>query len=160
MKSFFALILTFIVCGCTPKDPSPRQIAEQNAQHDFKQAVAAVKVCTTGSTYLEFRSKRMALESCYLVNRTYLTNAPHIILFSELNDVMQATDDLWSAPPDWNTRYKYDPALKQTLIANMNVIKAASGLTYDELRAKGYFPNSYVSVGLASISDLCDKLLQ
>jgi len=57
---------------------SAKQIAEQQAiqqarQH-FREAVAAMKVCTQGSTYAEFREQRVALETTYTANQSALAD--------------------------------------------------------------------------------------
>jgi hypothetical protein len=87
--TYFVFLLV-ILCGC---GPSAEQVAEQKARQDFRLAVAAMKVCTQGATYTEFREKRMALETYYTANSIAITNAS---AFVNLDEMLQATDVLWN----------------------------------------------------------------
>ena len=84
------------LCGC---GPSAKQLADQQARQRFREAVAAMKVCTQGSTYAEFRGKRLALETSYTANQSALADESSQI--EELEKVMIATDALW----EWQVKF-------------------------------------------------------
>ena len=81
--------LLFQGCG-----PSAKQLAEQKAIREFREAIAAVKVCTQDTTYQEFREKRLALETRYTANQSYLSKQSNEI--DQLIQTMEATDLLWN----------------------------------------------------------------
>ncbi len=94
VKLILTSLCATILCGC---GPSAQQLAEQQAQQqarrEFREAVAAMKVCTQGATFNEFRDKRLALETCYTANQTLLTN--DATEFEHLAELMKATEILW-----------------------------------------------------------------
>jgi hypothetical protein len=73
------------------------------SQMQFQQAVAAMKVCTQGAIYTEFREKRLALETCFTANQSALNR--EAAAFTELARAMDATDILW----DYKIQHSEDP---------------------------------------------------
>jgi hypothetical protein len=152
--AFFAIVL----CGC---GPSAKQLADQQARQRFRESVAAMKVCTQGSTYSEFRQKRLALETSYTANQSAIadqTNAiDHLVL------VMQATDGLWDLKNQIQSQFPYyneDVSRRHEMAEDMLIIQKGSGLTHGEIKAEGGFPGNYVQHGLTLISSQCDDLLK
>ncbi|MGA3283222.1 MAG: hypothetical protein ABSD57_02030 [Verrucomicrobiota bacterium] len=153
----FVCLFATILFGC---GPSASQI-------QFRQAVAAMKVCTQNATYAEFREKRMALETCYTANQAALNH--EAIAFAELARVMDATDILWNqqiqhpddteagviaqiitvGSPAWDAAITISPEVKNK-----------AGFTYEQREHDPdfYAPN-YVRRGLTRISKQCDELL-
>jgi hypothetical protein len=147
-----------MVCGC---GPSAKQLADQQAQQRFRESVAAVKVCTQGSTYVEFRQKRLALETSYTANQSALADKTNAI--DQLVLVMQATDGLWDLKNQIQSQFPYyheDVSRRHVMAEAMLVIQKDSGLSHAELKAEGGFPGNYVQHGLTLISSQCDDLLK
>lgn len=153
---FFAMTL----CGCGPNA----------SQIQFRQAVAAMKVCTQDATYNEFREKRLALEACYAANQTALTS--YSTAFNQLAKIMQATDRLWNHPgggllserafPEW-TMNGMPPGARDfweaMLIINPKVA-AKANFTFEQCqRDPEFVAQNYVHWGLKLISEQCDELL-
>ena len=140
----FSLSLCLILCGC---GPSPKELADQQSRKELKQAVAAVKTCTHGATYSEFRAKRLELETCYTVNQSALTN--QAVAIYNLLDVARVTDTIW------------DPSVNNSAATKaMRTIEHLSGVSAKEFDSEYKdFPNNYVRRGLTLVSDQCDELL-
>jgi hypothetical protein len=153
-------LFAMTLCGC---GPSAKQIAEQQSRERFRESVGAVKVCTTGSTYSEFREKRQALEACYAANQSALQGAAKI---HELCETMDATDVIWAftavrrldlahvdvGSVEWNAM----------VFLNPNIV-AKKDYSFDEREddpARDFNANTYVHLGLSNISILCDDLLK
>jgi hypothetical protein len=145
------------LCGC---GPSPKELADKQAHADFRKAVAAVKVCTQGSTYDEFRDKRMALETCYTANQSSLADEATAI--ERLVSVMKATDLLWdrqikyplvelsTSGDEWSAMLVLCPA-----------ISGKSSYTWQQRQKDADFnPENYVKLGLILVSKQCDELLK
>lgn len=155
---FIFCFLSMFVCGC---GPNAKQLADQQARQRFRESVAAVKVCTQGATYQEFREKWLALETCYTINQTALTNESAAI--NQLLTIGNATDTLWNEQvqlqnpgfvPKHESRGKPSAGTKA-----MRTIEDCSGETVKQLESDGGFDN-YVRHGLALISSQCDDLLK
>ncbi|MGB8369477.1 MAG: hypothetical protein ACLPYZ_03370 [Limisphaerales bacterium] len=158
LSKFFICILSVMICGC---GPSAKQIAEQQARQRFRESVGAVKVCTTGSTYTEFREKRLALETSYAANQSALANETNKI--DELVQVMRATDSLWSLSVQMQAEFLdfvFPESRRSEMAEAMKTIKDGSGYTWAELKSQGDFPRNYVRLGLSQISSQCDDLLK
>ena len=151
-----------MLCGC---GPSAKELAEQQARQrsfqEFKQAVAAVKVCTQGATYREFREKELALATSYAANQSALADKTNAI--SQLVLVMQATDCMWDLKNQIQAQFPYfhpDESRKYEMAMAIKTIAKGSGLTYDQIKAEGGYPNNYIQHGLTLISSECDDLLK
>ena len=139
-----------MLCGCGPS-------AKQQAQAEFRQAIAAMKVCTQGSTYEEFREKRMALETYRAAHPDLATPA-----FNDLSDTMTATDTLWYFSIQHPTRRVEDdtstgdaaPKLLNKAI-NATLKGAQIHIPNGDMRA-----SNYAQLGLTLISIQCDELLK
>lgn len=138
----------------------------RQTQQKFREAVAAVKVCTQGSTYSEFREKRLELETCYAANQAVLTDEADE--FKRLSGWAKDTDVLW----DWSNQY---PGMElpsggdtntwigekwgAMLIINPQVATKA-GYTSEQCRHDpDFYANNYTKRGLSLISVQCDELL-
>jgi hypothetical protein len=149
-------------CGC---GPSAEQLADQQARQEFREAVAAMKVCTQDTTYQEFREKREALETCYTANQSALDKTN----FTELAQVMDATDALWrehnqlSAYPELNDSDVPLPTKGELWDAMLIVNPAVASKSDFTEQQRKYDPDFYamneVRRGLKSSSRLCDELL-
>jgi hypothetical protein len=156
-SKFLPLLLAVgMLCGC---GPSARQVAEQQAKDEFRKAVAAMKVCTQGATYKEFREKRLALETCYTANQSALVKESGTI--DDLVKDMKATEVLW----EWQIRYplmELSPRGEQWR-AMKTITPAVAGKAdfTDEQRRKDpdFYANNYVRRGLTMVADQCDLLL-
>jgi len=160
--------MLLVLCGC---GPGAKEIADQKSRQSFREAVAAMKVCTEGTTYQEFRQKRSALETSYTANRSAL--AGKSVQIDELEQVMKATDTLWKfqiefphlklpsgkgsgwieadwAQDPWDAMLVINPA-----------VAAKAGFTEEQCREDNDFSaNNYVRRGLTLISSKCDDLLK
>lgn len=155
--SIFACLLAAILCGC---GPSASQLAEQHARQNFQEAVAAVKVCTQGSTYKEFREKRLALETSYAANQSALADKAKTI--DQLVLVMQATDCLWNLQIQIHIQFPNfvpEESNRSELAEAMKIIKVGSGSAWEQIKSEHDFPDNYVRRGLTLISKQCDELL-
>jgi hypothetical protein len=147
-------LVAMTLCGC---GPSAKQVARQS----FRESVAAMKVCTQGATYAEFREKSLALEACYTANESVLVDKSKDI--NQLVQVMKATDILWDLNNQIQSQFPNfvpDESKKSEEATAMKIIKEGSGYTYAQIKSEGGFPNNYVQHGLALISSLCDNLLK
>ena len=162
---FFALLLF----GCSP---SAKQIADQKARQSFREAIAAMKVCTQGATYQEFRQKRSALETSCIANRSALAGESRQI--DQLEQVMKATDTLW----EWQIKFPHlellpsgkgsgwieagwaeDPWEAMLVINPAVAVKA--GFTEEQCRKDpDFYAKNYVRRGLTLIASQCDNLLK
>jgi len=166
MRKFFIFcLLSIFICGCGPSakqlaDQQARQ-ADQQARQRFRDSVAAMKVCTQGSTYSEFRQKRLALETYYTANQSALADNKNAI--DQLVLVMQATDGLWDLKNQIQSQFPYyheDVSRSREMAHDMVIIQKGSGLSHAEIKADGGFPGNYVQHGLTLISSQCDDFLK
>lgn len=156
------------VCGC---GPSAKQLADQQARQRFREAVAAMKVCTQGSTYSEFREKRLALETSYTANQSALADEASQI--DQLEKVMIATDALW----EWQIKFSLhelpsgpgsgwvadgwaeDPW--EAMLTISPSVAAKAGFTSEQRRKDpDFYAKNYVHRGLTMISEQCGELLK
>ncbi|MGD0206223.1 MAG: hypothetical protein ABSC89_01225 [Verrucomicrobiota bacterium] len=160
-----------ILCGC---GPSAKQLAEQEAiqksRQNFREAVAAVKVCTDGSTYEEFREKRLALETSYTANEPALADKSKD--FKQLLQLMKATDALWDYQikfPEielsagkgsgWVAHgWALDP-WEAMLIIKPQVAEKADYKGEQLRNDPDFYAKNYVRRGLTLISKQCDAIL-
>jgi hypothetical protein len=145
-------LLAVTLCGCGPS-------AKQKAHDDFRQAVAAMKVCAQGSTYEEFREKRLALETCCAAHTELPTPA-----FNELSDTMTATDTMWYFSIQHPTRRVEDDT--STGDAAPKLLNKAINAQLKG-HAMPHIPDgmdmqaaNYVQFGLTLIAIQCDDLLK
>ena len=157
------LVATTILCGC---GPSAKQLAEQEAiqksRQNFREAVAAVKVCTQGSTYQEFHEKKFTLETTYTANQSILAGESKEI--EHLISIMEATDILWTLGNQIKIQFTHfhpDESKKPEWAHAMLIIKNGEndGTTWEQMKAEHDFPDNYVRRGLTLISKQCDELL-
>lgn len=152
---------TLMLCGC---GPSAQELAEQSARQQFKQAVAAVKVCTQGSTYQEFREKRLALATCYTANQSAVE--PSTI--QNLLPLLDATDEMWAWTIKWKTLELPTDNGDGTIGHPWDAMKIItpsvtlkSDFTWQQRRKDpDFYADNYVKRGLTQISDQCDELLK
>ncbi len=161
-----------MLCGCGPNaEQQAKQVAEQQAHQGFREKVAAVKVCTQGASYKEFREKRLALETSYAANQSIFADKSLDIY--RLVQVMQATDSLWK----WQVEF---PELElhsgkgsdfvehgwvkdpwEAMLIIKPAVGAKAGFTHEQCRKDpDFYAKNYVQRGLAMISDECDNLLK
>lgn len=120
-----------------------------------------MKVCTQGTTYAEFREKRLALETYYTANRSALADQSADI--GRLIKIMRATDTIWNfeieypniALPSWGGQPW--PAMQD--ITPSVAKKYRLPIDQCERDPDFYAPN-YVRRGLTEISEECDDLLK
>jgi hypothetical protein len=163
LPNFFICILSVMICGC---GPSAKQLADRQAHADFRQAIAAVKVCTRDhpmATYPEFREKRLALETYYTANQTTLADEATAI--EQMEKIMDAMDTVWAyvhsthralthvavGSAEWNAMLVINPSLADK--ADLN----------SEQRDQDYSDFdivTYSRLGLSLISKQCDALLK
>jgi hypothetical protein len=156
------IALLFQGCG-----PSAKELAKQKAIGEFREAIAAVKVCTQDTTYQEFREKRLALETCYTANRSDLAEQSGEI--DQLVQAMKATDLLW----DWQIQFPNvelpaggtakDPWILERWNAMLAInpgVAAKANFTPDQCRKDpDFYAANYSKLGLLLISKDCDQLL-
>ena len=147
--AFCFLLSVFFFTGC---GLSAKQLASQQAQAEFRKAIAAMKVCTQGSTYAEFREKRLALETCYTANESFLATTNT----TKLLELAQAAEDLWNF--DIETQL-HPLALKSNPKYNdwahaLKTVKLNSGLDWTQINR-----GNQVQIGLTLVSRQCDDLL-
>lgn len=154
--------------GC---GPSAQEIADQKARQSFRETVAAMKICTQGATYQEFRQKRSALETSYTANRSALAAESRQI--DQLEQVMKATDTVWKFQIElsheelpsgkgsgWNEDGWVQDPWEAMLVINP-AVAAKTGFTEEQCRKDPDFSaRSYVRRGLTLISGQCDDLLK
>lgn len=180
MKTMFVCLFTIALCGC---GPSAKQLAEQQkaeqvkqqaeqarqkadrqqARQKFREAVAAMKICTQGATYNEFREKRLALETCYVANQAALADESKEI--EHLMVVMKSTDVLWEFQIQWphSTLSHHSEEWDAMLIINPAVAEKADPVIDENYNGPENYPDfyaeNYVRLGLTRISKECDELL-
>ena len=146
--------LLVALCGC---GPSAKQLTRQH----FREGIAAVKVCTQGATYAEFRDKSLALETIYAANQSTLTDKSKDV--DQLVRTMKATDSLWSLQMQIESQFPNfvpDESRGQEMAQAMLIIQKASHLTHAQIKADGNYFSGYVQHGLTLISSQCDDLLK
>jgi hypothetical protein len=164
-------LFIMMVCGCGPSGPSAKQIADEKARQSFRETVAAMKVCTQGATYKEFREKRLALETSYTANRSAITNQSSQI--DQLLQAMKATETLWK----WEVKFPLMGLPSRTvsgwteegwplapwdamLVINPAVAAKAGATPQQADKDPDFYAKNYVRRGLALISKQCDDLLK
>jgi len=157
---FIVCLFAISLCGC---GPSAKQLAEQQAHQTFREAVAALKVCTSGSTYAEFRDKWMALETCYTANQNLLKEDE--TQMQSLIALARAVDNIWNI----NNQINADPAAFVSSrhhgdwTDSLNVVEnfaSPSQVTFLKTASRDKFPEDYIQTGLTLISNQCDELLK
>jgi hypothetical protein len=155
MKSGAVCLLAIILWGCGPN----------RGQIEFRQHVAALKVCTQGATYKEFREKRLALETCFTANRSALNR--EAAAFEDLARVMDAADLLWDYkiqhsenPPFGFLLYRPASSVWGAMLAISPTVGAKAGFTAEQCeRDRDFYAPNYIKWGLSLVSTQCDKLL-
>ena len=165
MRIILGTLCALTLCGCGPS--AQQQAAEQAAQQarqKYHEAVAAVKVCTQGATYREFREKRLALETCYTANQAALAGVDG---WRQLSDYLKATDVLW----EWQNRNggsltlpsgnRPGDATWEAMLVITPAVAAKQGFTYEQCAAdRDFFAANYVKRGLGLVSRQCDSVLR
>lgn len=172
------------LAGCSKppeQNPEPKISADQiadiitkkqstlAAKQKFSEAVAAIKVCTTGSTYSEFRSRRLALEIVFSSNEKSLTDTDKFY-FSSLSKLLQAIDVLWVYKQNWKFYPMapfMDPDLAPIEWPSMLVINPSAPETVSKLKHFTDRQNSpeldvenNIRIGLSLVSMQCDLILR
>jgi hypothetical protein len=166
LQTMFVCIFAATLCGC---GPSAKQLAEQEAHGKFRDAIAAMKVCTDDATYDEFREKRLALESCYAANESLLTN--DATEFNHLANVMKATDILWnyqiqtgrisdlSLAAKGQIKDGYFLYWNAMLVITPEVAAKANFTSEQSDNDPDFYAKNYVRRGLTQIAKQCDAIL-
>lgn len=81
--SLVVLALSLGLLGCSNPE-------RQKARQDFKEKIAALKVCTQGATYSEFRQAEKGVRTSFESNKKYLDDLNDD--FANLDKLMTATD--------------------------------------------------------------------
>jgi hypothetical protein len=134
-------------------------------QMQFRQAVAAMKVCTQGANYNEFHEKRLALETCFTANQSALNH--EAAAFTELVRAMDATDILWDYkiqhsenPPFGFLLYHPSSSVWDAMLIISPTVQAKANLTAEQCeRDRDFYAPNYIPKGLTMVSAQCDKLL-
>jgi hypothetical protein len=184
VKTMLVCLFAMTLCGCGPsakqlaeqqaKQQAAKKLAEeqqaekvrqnaetQQARQKFREAVAAMEVCVANTSYIEFREKKQALETCYIANQSSLMNEADA--FHQLVKVMEATDLIWEFQiqwphvslgrhpvEQWNAMLIINPAVAETTEPRFDE-------NYEPL--PDFDPEYYVRRGLTLISKQCDQLL-
>ena len=154
--------ISAVLAGCNRDDA---RSASNPVRVQFRQAVAAVKVCAKGATYREFRERRMALATCYAANRSALSRESADFL--ALARVMDATDALWNYeiehsenPPYGLLLYRPARPIWDAMITITPSVEVKANFTFEQCtRDRDFYAPNYVPGGLTLISACCDKLL-
>jgi hypothetical protein len=172
-QTMFVCLFAATLCGCGPSAKQlaeqQQQLAEQEAHGKFRDAIAAMKVCTDDATYDEFREKRLALESCYAANESMLTN--DATEFNHLAEVMKATDILWN----YQIQLGHIPGMalaakgqiqdgyflywNAMLVITPEVAAKANFTSEQSDHDPDFYAENYVHRGLALIAKQCDAIL-
>jgi hypothetical protein len=144
-KTAVAGIATAMILGLSGCGNAERHNARQN----FKEKVAAIKVCAQDSTYSEFRQAAMDLRTSYEVNKANLEDVRDG--FVSLDKLMTACDYFWSYSinhPATNFRLTDENRANYLLIMDVPPT--------DEVDT---WPMHYVQKGLTKISDQTDGIM-
>lgn len=157
MRILYGLFLILALAGCSREAERRRALTVQ----EFKSTLAAMQVCTKGSTYNEFRQRRMELEACYVANRSVLQEIFIVkALYSNLLNEMEATDHCWRlyqqnddarlSPEgrDWDAMLILNPGLKEE-----------SGEQAKLRKQKPAYAATYLKQGLSCIYASCEVIL-
>lgn len=91
VAGLMAAVLVVGSFGCGKSEAEKERHA---ARQKFKESVAALIVCTHGSTYEEFRKAEMDFRTSFELNKRYLSDVSGNIV--ALEPVMKATDDCFA----------------------------------------------------------------
>lgn len=165
--SILCVSLLFLLVGCDNPQRKAAEVAEAQrkaaapAYAKFREALAAMKVCTRGSTYAEFRKQRLAIETCYEVNKPFLTGVADE--FQELSALMQACDTVFPSA----VRYSEIPVspgdreLWKAMVTLNPPLAAKTNLSYAEMQKDhDFFKDIAVRRALTMIDERCDNLIQ
>lgn len=173
----FGLMLVLSGCGRSARQAAERerQAAElerhvaqeenQAARQKLRECLAAVRVCTKGATYTEFRKQRLAVETCYGANKGHLSAFDQD--FRRLSALMEASDICWQREirfptlamnPSTATQYAQDQLNAMQVIYPSITNKL--GLDFNQ-REKDpmFYARNYVHIGLRKIDDQCELML-
>ncbi len=140
--------------------------AEQaSIQKQISDAIAAVKVCTKGSTYAEFRMRQLALETCYEANKRYLTTIGDD--FARLSTLMRACDHCWSRAQQGELAMMFPGTNGVGRLEDLNAMEILNpsirnklNLDLDnQLKDPDFYPSTYVRRALGLIDEQCDSVL-
>ena len=162
-KSFSTIAIATVFLALVGCGKSEAEKAREAAQLKFSEKVAAIKICTQGSTYSEFRQAELDLRTSYEVNKANLENIHD--KFSVLDECMAATDTCWSysisdpktpcfPAADWQGK------LWKSLQFLSPVIAKKSKYNLGQIEADpDFFPKNYVQTGLTKVSSQAEDLL-
>lgn len=98
--TLISVTLLFLLSGCNnaaKREAEAKQQAAAQATADgrtkFRESLAAMKVCTRSSTLVEFRKRRVDLETCYEANKQFLTDMK--LDFLKLHFLMNSTERIF-----------------------------------------------------------------
>jgi hypothetical protein len=172
---FIALssLVTFI--GCDREQPKPQAVHQQSAQEveeqavriRFREAVAGVKVAVRGN-YTEFRERRLALETCFVANKSYLKS--FVGDFDQIRALMEACDRVWYHEINYDLTPMYigpedqrtaDARAMQTINPEITAKLASKADTSpdEKFRDLDFRAGTYVRKGLPMVEELCDTML-
>jgi len=109
---FAGLALTISI-ACRPQADATAQ-----ARHEFRERIAALNVASAGSTYAEFRERRLAVETCYAANQSLLPAQQSD--FTGLSFLLAACDTCWRKSQlsiaAGDTHFLYTPEERNALV--------------------------------------------
>jgi hypothetical protein len=167
MKSlFFSIVGVALIVGLLGCGNAERTAGRQK----FKEAVAAVKVRTQGSTYSEFRQAELDMKTIFETNKKHLSDVSD--KFSALDELLSATDVCWSYnikdhgyaylatmyPPNSG---HFLPVWQSMQIVSPEVTKKLNfALNYQQKENDpNFYPATYVKLGLTKINEQTEDLL-
>ena len=174
-----AILLIIVVVNLTASIKRNHEAKLQSAELQTKRqaaiqqichAIAALKICTQGSTYSEFRQRKLDLETCYESNRPQLSTSSNEI--EHLTQLADACDHCWSEYISGKLIWNSDGVLllfpykgNQGNLDAMKIITPSItnklAYTTDEMeKDPDFYAKNYVRRGLAMINLQCDDLLQ
>jgi hypothetical protein len=152
----------------------------QKARQDFKGKIAALKVCTQGATYSEFRQAEKDLRTSFETNKKYLDDLNDD--FADLDKLMTATDLFffgsvqhlpfldsrrWIHPNDdaWQYAVFLSPELEKKANYTNKQIEPSYIPNHGEYQAaytdgdSDFLPKTLARAGLTKISEQTEVLL-
>jgi hypothetical protein len=131
--------------------------ARQNARQNFKEKVAAIKVCTQDSSYSEFRRAEMDLKTSFEANKIYLDDVSNQVV--NLNSVATATDYFWSLGIDYPNAAFYPKTEADWTTMEIITPDIKNKLSFSEEQMSRDPDFRPVQKGLGKIRDEADELL-
>lgn len=152
----------------------------RDARQNFKEKIAALKVCAQGATYSEFRQAEKDLRTSFEANKKYLDDLNDD--FADLDKLMTATDLFfygstqnlqfldsrrWIHPNDatWQYAVFLSPELEKKANYTSKQIEPSYIANHGEYQPaytdgdSDFLPKTLARVGLTKISEQADAML-